>query len=172
MCDKTNAHQHFKTTHVHHGAVPCVSTKTCGDCHDILPHYKKTCATHDGSLHAQGMFFRTRATPPRNQNIFGTTPLAVPTSTVFDPSIGPKYIPCSNRETKGPRRRLDGCKSIHHSRSPNCVKVGTARLPTFLSYAVLPSRPTTNRRGMLVAYDTSHVNKSWSAGTSLLPPRS
>ena len=64
-----------------------------------------------------------------------TTPLAVPTSTVFDPSIGRKYLPCSNRESKGPRRRLDGCRGIHHTLSPSCAKGGTARLPTFLSYA-------------------------------------
>ena len=95
-----------------------------------------------------------------------TTPLAVPINTVFDPSIGPTYLPCSNRDSRRPRRRLDGCKSIHHTRSPNCAKGGTARLPTFLSYAVLPSRPTANRRCMLAAYGTSHVNKSWSAGTS------
>ena len=82
------------------------------------------------------------------------------------PSIGPKYHPCSNCESKGPTRRLEGCKGIHQTRSPNCAKEGTARHPTFLSCAVLPSRPTENRRCMLVAYDTSHVNRSWSAGTS------
>ena len=95
-----------------------------------------------------------------------TTPLAVPTITVFDPSMGPKYLPCSNCESKGPTRRLEGCTGIHHTRSPNCAKEGTARHPTFLSCAVLPSRPTENRRCMLVAKDTSHVNRSWSAGTS------
>ena len=36
-----------------------------------------------------------------------TTPLAVPIRTVFDPSIGPKYPPCSKRETKGQKRRVD-----------------------------------------------------------------
>ena len=91
---------------------------------------------------------------------------AEPTNTVFVPSIGPKYLPCSNRESRGPRRRLDGCKSIHHTRSPNCAKGRTARLPTFRSCAVLPSRPTANKRCVLVAYGTSHVNRSWSAGTS------
>ena len=70
-----------------------------------------------------------------------TTPLAVPTSTVFDPSIGSKYLPCSHRESRGPRRRLDGCTGIHHTRSPNCAKGRTARLTTFRSSAVLPSRP-------------------------------
>ena len=39
-------------------------------------------------------------------------------------------------------------------------------LPTFRSFAVLPSRPSANRRCMLAAYGTSHVNRSWSAGTS------
>ena len=97
-----------------------------------------------------------------------TTPLAVPTSSVFDPSTGPKYLPSSNRESRGPSRQLDGCKSIHHTRSPNCAKEGTARLPTFRSHAVLPSRPTANRRCVLAAYGTSHVNRSWSAGTSTL----
>ena len=43
---------------------------------------------------------------------------------------------------------------------------GTTRLPTHLSYAVLPSRPTEYRRCMLVACGTSQVNRSWSAGTS------
>ena len=95
-----------------------------------------------------------------------TTPLAVPTSTVLEPCIGPKYLPCSNRESRGPNRRLDGCRGIHHTRSPNCAKGGTARLPTVLSYAVLPSRPTENLRCTRVAYDSSHVNKPWSAGTS------
>ena len=95
-----------------------------------------------------------------------TTPLPVPMCTVFDPSIGPEDLPCSNRESRGPRRRLDGSKGIHHTRSPNCAKGGKARLPTLRSYAVWPSRPTANRRCMLAAYGTSHVNKSWSAGTS------
>ena len=97
-----------------------------------------------------------------------TTPLAVQTSTVFGPPIGPKYLPCSNRESRGPGRRLDGCKGILHTRSPNCAKGRTAHLPTFRSYAVLPSRPTANRRCVLAAYGTSHVNRSWSAGTSTL----
>ena len=42
-------------------------------------------------------------------------------------------------------------------------KWGTGRLPTFRSYAVLPSRPTANPWCMLAAYGTSHVNRSWSA---------
>ena len=88
-----------------------------------------------------------------------TTPLAVPINTVFDPSIGTKYLPCSNRESRGPKRRLDGFRNIHHTCSPNCAKGGTARLP---------SRPTANRQCMLAAYGTSHVNKSWCAGTSTL----
>ena len=74
-----------------------------------------------------------------------TTPLAVPTSTVFDPSIGPKYLPCSDRESRGLRRRLDVCKGIHHTRSPNLCHGRTARFLTFCWYAVLPSRPTANR---------------------------
>ena len=113
-------------------------------------------------------FVQQPASPAANRLIVRCfhPPLAVSTSTVFDPSIGPKCLLCSNRESKGPKRRLDGCKGIHHIRSPNCAKEGTARLPTFLSYAVLPSRPTDNRRCMLVAHDTSHVNRSWSAGTS------
>ena len=53
----------------------------------------------------------------------------------------PSTFPCSNRESRGPNL-LDGCRSIHHTRSPNCAKRRTARLPTILSYAVLPSRPT------------------------------
>ena len=97
-----------------------------------------------------------------------TTPVAVATKYRVRPSIRPKYLPCSNRESRGPRRRLDGCKGIHHTRSPNCAKRGTARLPTFRSHAVSPSRPTANRRCMLAAYGTSHVNISWSAGTPTL----
>ena len=62
-----------------------------------------------------------------------TNPLAVPTSTVFDPSIGPKCLPCSNRESRGPRRRKDGCKGIHRVRSPNCARERPARLHTFRS---------------------------------------
>ena len=61
-----------------------------------------------------------------------TTPLAVPTSTVFDQSIGPWYLPCSNRESRGPRRRLDGCKGFHHTRSPNCAKGNSA--PSHISF--------------------------------------
>ena len=95
-----------------------------------------------------------------------TTPLAVPMNTMLDPFMGPQYLSCSHRESKGPRRRLDGCKGIHHTRSPNCIKGRTACLHTFRSYAVLPSRPTANRRCMLAAYGTSHVNRSWSAGAS------
>ena len=51
-----------------------------------------------------------------------TTPFAAPTSTALDPSTGPKFPRCSNRESKGPRRRLDGCKGIHDARSQNCAK--------------------------------------------------
>ena len=60
----------------------------------------------------------------RNRSIVPafTTPLAVPTSTVFDPSIDPKSLPCSERESTGPRGRADGCRDIHHTRSPNCPK--------------------------------------------------
>ena len=57
-------------------------------------------------------------------------------------------------------------KGIHHISSPNCGKGETARLRTFRSHAVLPSRPTANRGCMLAAFGTSHVNRSWSAGTS------
>ena len=83
-----------------------------------------------------------------------TTPLAVPTRTVFDPSMAPKYLPCPIRESRGPKRRLDGCKGIHHTRSPNYTKGRTTRLPTFRSHAFLPSRPTANRRCMLAVYGT------------------
>ena len=55
--------------------------------------------------------------------------------------------------------------TLAHQRVPSGV---TERLRTFRSYAVLPSRPTANRRCMLAAYGTSHVNKSWSAGSSTL----
>ena len=71
--------------------------------------------------------------PPTSSRAFGVNSLpsasssklpihrspAVPTSTVFDPAIGPQYLPCSKRVSRGPRRRLDGCKGIHHTRSPN-----------------------------------------------------
>ena len=83
----------------------------------------------------------------------------MPINTVFDSSIGPRNLPCSNLESRRPRRRLDGCRGIHHIRSPNC-------LPTFRSHAVFPSRPTENGRCLLAAYGTSHVKRSWSAGTS------
>ena len=63
-----------------------------------------------------------------------TTPLAVPIRTVFDPSIGPKYPPCSKRETHGPKRRVDGCSGIHHTHS---------------SYAVFQSRPIANQKVMI-----------------------
>ena len=59
--------------------------------------------------------------------------LAVPTSTVFDPSIDPKNLPCSFRESKGPRRRLDGCQGIHHTPHTSfvcCLAVSTNRKPT------------------------------------------
>ena len=39
------------------------------------------------------------------------TPLAVPKGTVFDPSIGPKNHPCSNRESKGPDDGWMGAKA-------------------------------------------------------------
>ena len=95
-----------------------------------------------------------------------TTPLAVPTSTVFDPSICPKYLHCSNRESKGPKRRLDGCEGIHHTRSPNCAEGEPRASPH--SFRMLSCRldPPKNRRCMLVAYDTSQVNRSWCADTS------
>ena len=55
------------------------------------------------------------------------TPLEVPTRTVFDMSIGPNYFPCSRCEYTWPRRRLDGCRGIHHIRSPSCAKEELAR---------------------------------------------
>ena len=70
-----------------------------------------------------------------------TTTLAASTSAVFDPTSGPKFVHCSNRESRGPGRRMDGCSGLHQTGSPNCAKEGTARLPSLLSYAVLPSRP-------------------------------
>ena len=84
----------------------------------------------------------------------------------FDPSIGTKYLPCSNHESKRPRRQFECCNGIHHNRSPNCAKGGTAHLSTSLSWAVLPSRPPKNRRCMLVEHGKSQVNRSWSAGRS------
>ena len=90
-----------------------------------------------------------------------TTPLAVPTSTVFDPSIGPKYLPSSNRESKGPKRRLDGCTGIHHTRSPNCAKGGNST-PSHISFvcclAVTTDRKTCDAHEwhMTQATSTNH----------------
>ena len=53
----------------------------------------------------------------------------------------------------------DGCKGIHHIRSPNCARERPARLPHISFKPVLPSRPTANRQCMLAAHGTSHVNK-------------
>ena len=91
-----------------------------------------------------------------------TTPLAVPTSTVFYPSIGPKNLPCSYLESKKAQTTV-GWLQRH---PPTYAKRGTSRLSTLLSYAVLPPRPTENPRCMLVACGTSQVNTPWSAGTS------
>ena len=74
------------------------------------------------------------------------------------PSV-PSTFPCSNRESRGPRRGLDGCKGIHHTRSPNCSKGEQRAFPHFVHTAVLPSRSNANRRCMLAAYGTSHVNR-------------
>ena len=51
-----------------------------------------------------------------------TTPLAAPTNKHRVQSIHQSQVPCSSRESTGPRRRLNGCQGIHHTRSPNCAK--------------------------------------------------
>ena len=96
-----------------------------------------------------------------------TTPLAVPTITVFDPSIGPKYLPCSNRESKGHQPTV-GWLQRHppHSLTELCQRGNSA--PSHIFFRVLSCRldPLKTDERMLEAYDTSHVNRSWSAGTS------
>ena len=96
-----------------------------------------------------------------------TTPLEVPTSTVFDASIGPKYLPCSKRESRRPDGGWMAAKAFT-TLAHRTVPRGTARLPTFRSYAVLPSRPTANRRCMLAAYGTKprqQIMVCWHVGT-------
>ena len=84
--------------------------------------------------------------PGGNRLVVRAFTTAVPINTVFDSSVGPKYLPCSNRESRWPRRRLDGCIGIHHTRSPKlcqgvnsapyhvsfvcCLAVSTHRKPT------------------------------------------
>ena len=62
-----------------------------------------------------------------------TTPLAVPTITVFDPSIGPKYLPCSNRESKGHQPTV-GWLQRHppHSLTELCQRGNSA--PSHISF--------------------------------------
>ena len=74
-----------------------------------------------------------------------------------DPSIGP------NRESKGPRRRLEGCKR-HPPRSliELCQEGHSA--PSHISFVLCLA--TANKRCILAAYGTSHINRSSSAGTS------
>ena len=79
----------------------------------------------------------------------------------LDSSIGPNNLPCSNRESRGPRRRLDGCKSIHHTRSLNCAKGRTARLPTFRSYAVLTHCKPTVHAGCIRHKPRQQIMVCW-----------
>ena len=66
-----------------------------------------------------------------------TTPLAVPTSTVFDLSFGPKYLPCSNRwmaaeasTTLAHRTVPRGNSAPSHISFIRCLAVSTHRKPT------------------------------------------
>ena len=67
-----------------------------------------------------------------------TTPHGVPTSTVFDPPVGPKYVPCSNRQSKGPKRRLDGCRDMHHTHSHELCQ-GRNSAPSHISFVCCPA---------------------------------
>ena len=79
-----------------------------------------------------------------------------PISTVFDPSVGPVYLPCSNRETRGPRQQLDGCKGIHHTHRTVPRVNGTPSHTSFVCcLAVSTSRNTTVHAGG-IRHKTSH----------------
>ena len=59
-------------------------------------------------------------------------------NTVFDPSIGPKYLPCSNRESRGPRHPSHSLTKLcqgensapSHVSFGNCLAVSTHCKPT------------------------------------------
>ena len=82
-----------------------------------------------------------------------TTPLAVPTSTVFDPSIGPKYLPCSNRESRGPRRRLGLQRHPPYSFTELCQ--GRNSAPSHMSLVCCLTVPT-HRKSTVHAGCTRH----------------
>ena len=67
-----------------------------------------------------------------------TTPLAAPISTVFDPPIVPKFPPCSNRESKGPRTTV-GWLQLNPPHSLTELCQGRNGAP--------PSRPIENQNG-------------------------
>ena len=102
----------------------------------------------------------------RQKRMSNVADSGVPTGTVLDPSTGPKYLPCSHRESKGPNDGWMAAKASTTLAHRIVPRGEQHAFPHLLSYAVLPSRPTENRRCMLVAHDTSHLDRSWSAGTS------
>ena len=105
--------------------------------------------------------------PPSSSSAFGVNSLPCASWQSFD-CFGPSPLTCgaNKRRVRSIHRVLstflaqivnpegqtavDGCKGIHHTRSPNCAK-GHSAPSTFRLYAVLPSRPTANRRCMLAA---------------------
>ena len=115
--------------------------------------------------------------PPTSSGAFGVNSLpsasssklpvhrspAVPTGTVFDPASGPSTFLVQIVYPEGPDGGWMAAKAsttlVHRT-----VPRGEQR--ALRSCAVLRSRPNANRRCMLAAYGTSHVNILWSAGTS------
>ena len=97
------------------------------------------------------------------------SPGTVPINTVFDPSIGPKYLPCSNREPRGPRRRF-GRLQRHppHSLTKLCQGENSATFSHFDRVLSCRLDPPQTDGACWLAYGTSHVNRSWSVGTSAL----
>ena len=84
-----------------------------------------------------------------------TTPPAVSTSTVFDPSIGPKYPSCSNREPKGAQTTV-GWLQRHppHSLTKLCQGQLGLRLTDY-HVMLCDSRPQTTNYGADSALEAS-----------------
>ena len=81
-----------------------------------------------------------------------TTTLAASTSAVFDPTSGPKFVRCSNRESRGPGRRMDGRSGLHHTGLPNYAKGenGAPSLTPFVCCLTVSAklRPTVHAGGL------------------------
>ena len=91
-----------------------------------------------------------------------TNTLAVPKSTVLDTLIGPKYTTCSNRESRGPRRRLDACKgTLAHRTVPRGWNSAPSHISLTRCLAVSAHRKQTVHAGCIRHKPRQQIMVCW-----------